>query len=128
MGGTSGSAGTVTGGAGGTSGASGSGGATGGTGGMVVVGACDWTKESGECASVACVTCNPDMYNTYCGTSCQALIDCVEAHPDCSTDADPLCSKRDNVGTPNDCTQQADSANGDPFAQALELFACVCGG
>src|SRR5690606_8956462 len=135
-GGATGGAAGATGGAGGAGGATGgAGGASGGSGGMagsggsVVVGACDWTRQAAECADVACVLCNPDQYNTYCGMACQTLVDCIEENDGCSTPEDPLCGMRSGQqSTPNVCTTEYDSASTEPRAQALLMIECVCGG
>jgi hypothetical protein len=112
-------------------GSGGSGASPSGSGGSGATGGCDFSKQNTSCAAKACDSCNPDMYNTYCGEACQALVDCIAEHLDCSTDDDPLCILRSPMGTANVCTVQGDFASGygaTPTTLALELIDCICDG
>ena len=103
--------------------------------GGVSAGSCDWSRVSGACASDGCDQCSSDPNNTYPGSACQAIIDCVQANPDCSTDDDPLCAQR-NGGEVSACTMEAEGAGSaedppseeNPYQCALSLYDCVCSG
>jgi hypothetical protein len=145
---TGGVAGSATGGTAGTSGIAGSGGtgltsdvfgdggppsgAAGATGGCEYPnpGECDFARVDGCCLPLACERANgSDVFNTYPIESCQALVACVQAHPGCSTAADPLCFQNEDPNAP--CLMEGYQASHNdpegPFAWTAELVRCVCG-
>jgi hypothetical protein len=127
------------GGAPGTAGAAGAAGTAGnaGTTGTGAVGtfdpaACDFEDVTG-CETLTCLAACSTTDGGSCRTRCEALITCVSTDADCViSEADPLCAVR-NGGTPNACTQQADSAGGaattqttQPAFVAREFVECIC--
>jgi hypothetical protein len=118
---------------GGSAGKGGSAGAAGGGGsGGSVVGACDWTRETSTCSSLACSKCTSG--GTYCSTACQAIIDCVKNNAGCSTTADPTCTAVTQTPTymTSECTSEGYNAgmgtdNDEPFEKAVAFAQCACG-
>ncbi len=115
---------------GGTGGGAGTGGT--GTTGAFDPGACDFEDLAG-CEDLSCEAACSTTDGGSCRTRCEALLTCVSTDPECAiTEADPLCAAR-NGGTPNACTQEADSAGGaattqetQPAFVARQLVECIC--
>jgi hypothetical protein len=108
------------------------GGASTSTGGVATTGPsigdqCNW--DSGRCDDSSCASACPTNDGNYCRDSCQAVIDCVTANPQCQTLSDPVCALR-NIGRPNECTSVWENATGDamnsPGKVALAYITCVC--
>lgn len=115
-------------GAGGSAGKGGAGGNA-GMGGEPAPGRCELDAPTPSCAAVTCAACDPEPHNTWCRTHCQAIIDCVAEHPNCSTAADPLCLVRSPMGAANACTsvgEMAGSYGSKPTDQAKAYYLCMC--
>lgn len=92
--------------------------------------ACDWSRVDGCCRDHACERASgADVFNTYPVESCQALVACVQAHPECSTPDDPLCFGDEAPGAPclDEGYQASHQEPDGPFAWTVELVRCVCG-
>jgi hypothetical protein len=92
---------------------------------------CDFTDTTG-CEQLACATACPTNMGTYCSTTCQPIIDCVEqSTPLCVTAADPLCARRTNGGGVSACTTLVEKGGSQtsatqPAGVALQLIQCLC--
>ncbi len=91
---------------------------------------CDFTRLDGCCSAKACSHASgADVFNTYPVESCEALLSCVQSHPECGGKDDPLCFGNEAPDAP--CLQEGYLAShtdpDGPFAWTLDLMACVCG-
>lgn len=88
---------------------------------------CDWTAPS--CADESCEEACPTNDGGDCVNRCGPLVACLQEHPNCGTDADPMCVKRDE-GASNVCTTEWETAGGGmqtPSELAVAFFECACG-